>query len=249
MKPVLRYPGGKYRAIESIVQHIPNNISELCSPFFGGGSIELWLMHNRGILIHGYDWFKPLVNFWQSLYWDRYKLTELIQPTFDMGVSDMLFRMMQKSLMDISDPFIQAASFFILNRTSFSGLVLNGGKSVGNPRFTQSCIDRLSIADNIPFIQYAHFKMSIKKHDCLIYADPPYYIQQRLYGERDKQDKFNHMLLAKLLNDRGNFILSYNDCVEIRLLYNKHNIISREWKYGIGKKNSNELLIISKDLC
>ena len=66
MKTPLRYPGGKSRAIKHILPHIPPDCGELCSPFLGGGSIEL-AVAERGTKVHAYDIFKPLVWFWESL--------------------------------------------------------------------------------------------------------------------------------------------------------------------------------------
>ena len=64
----LRYPGGKSRAVELITKQyiIPNLPKEqkICSPFFGGGSIELHLANN-GHKVTGYDDFGPLVDFWK----------------------------------------------------------------------------------------------------------------------------------------------------------------------------------------
>ena len=66
----LRYPGGKSRAISQIVDKyiIPNipKSNKICSPFFGGGSIEIHLA-KQGYRVYGYDAFPPLVDFWQVL--------------------------------------------------------------------------------------------------------------------------------------------------------------------------------------
>lgn len=56
IKSLLRYPGGKSRAVKIITQYIPKDIKVLCSPFFGGGSIELYL-DSKGINVYGYDYF------------------------------------------------------------------------------------------------------------------------------------------------------------------------------------------------
>ena len=65
----LRYPGGKNRAIKAIVSCIPANETKLCSPFLGGGSIELACTPK--MQVYGYDVFSPLVDFWQVLIDDR----------------------------------------------------------------------------------------------------------------------------------------------------------------------------------
>ncbi|WMT84135.1 DNA adenine methylase [Wolbachia endosymbiont of Listronotus oregonensis] len=67
IKSPLRYPGGKSRAVSQIVnEYIPRGLPTLCSPFIGGGSIELALA-SRGTKVYGYDAFEPLVRFWQVL--------------------------------------------------------------------------------------------------------------------------------------------------------------------------------------
>ena len=79
MKTPLRYPGGKSRAVERIMPYIRNlDCGELCSPFLGGGSIEL-KCSEEGMTVHGYDLFQPLVWFWQALLSDPEKLISHIE--------------------------------------------------------------------------------------------------------------------------------------------------------------------------
>jgi len=66
-KTPLRYPGGKSRAVKTIMPYIRDlDRGELCSPFLGGGSIELKCAE-EGMIVHGYDLFQPLVWFWEAL--------------------------------------------------------------------------------------------------------------------------------------------------------------------------------------
>ena len=75
-KTPLRYPGGKSRAIDVIMPHIRSlDCGELCSPFLGGGSIELKCAE-EGMVVHGYDIFQPLVWFWEVLLSDPEKIVE-----------------------------------------------------------------------------------------------------------------------------------------------------------------------------
>ena len=76
IKSPLRYPGGKSRAVTQILNLITRGIDVLCSPFLGGGSIEL-ACASRGIAVKAYDAFEPLVNFWQYLLEDAPKLANL----------------------------------------------------------------------------------------------------------------------------------------------------------------------------
>tara|TARA_R110002051_G_scaffold164698_1_gene235638 strand:+ start:32 stop:1108 length:1077 start_codon:yes stop_codon:yes gene_type:complete len=66
MKTPLRYPGGKSRAVKVILPLIPEDCGELCSPFLGGGSIEI-AASERGMTVYGYDVFAPLIWFWEEL--------------------------------------------------------------------------------------------------------------------------------------------------------------------------------------
>ena len=62
----LFYPGGKAKALPHIMKYVPEGITEACSPFIGGGSVELALAA-KGIRVHAADAFEPVVNFWQQL--------------------------------------------------------------------------------------------------------------------------------------------------------------------------------------
>ena len=66
MKSPLRYPGGKSRAVKHILPHFPEDVTEVCSPFLGGGSVELALAE-KGVWVYGYDTFEPLIWFWRAL--------------------------------------------------------------------------------------------------------------------------------------------------------------------------------------
>ncbi len=94
------------------------------------------------------------------------------------------------------------------------------------------------------------FRQSISMHDCLIYADPPYLIDMALYGNKgDGHRGFDHHALADMLNRRGNFVLSYNECDEVKQMYAMHQFEYPEWKYGMSaNKKSREMLIISNDI-
>jgi hypothetical protein len=68
----LRYPGGKSRAckiIENIIlQYFDiNNVNNIISPFFGGGSFEFYLQNKYGLKLIVNDKFIPLYNFWKQI--------------------------------------------------------------------------------------------------------------------------------------------------------------------------------------
>lgn len=246
----LRYPGGKSRAVGQILGLLPA-VDTLCSPFLGGGSVEL-ACASRGIAVSGYDAFEPLVNFWQVALNDAPRLAQLVYDHKLHPLSRTEFYAWQKRYYGVENHEKQAAVFFALNRASFSGTTLSGGMSPGHPRFTPSAIQRLAdfTSDGLS-VQAADFRESIPRHENdFLYCDPPYANGEALYGARGDMHKgFNHETLAKLLRQRDRWILSYNDCDLVRELYHGYQFITPVWTYGMSaNKTSNEVLILSGDL-
>jgi len=241
MKSPLRYPGGKTRAIKILKNYIPADCKEICSPFFGGGSFELYL-DEQGIKVHGYDNFKPLVWFWHELKNNPILLSHIVNQYHP--IKKETFYWLQNTI-DGFTGIHSASAFYVLNRCSFSGSTLSGGMSPNAPRFTKKGIDNLENSDFNINVKSGSFETTIPKHNCLVFADPPYYINQALYGNKgDMHNGFNHNLLSEILMKRGNFIATYNDCPEIRELYKGCNFDVVEWAYGMNKsKKSNEVII------
>jgi DNA adenine methylase len=249
MRSPLRYPGGKTRAAAYIIKNYIGNPKTLCSPFVGGASIELELA-SKGTRVFCYDNFEPLVVFWQELLKSPAALAKKVESYYTL--SHTMFYNLQKSFFSIEKRIEIAARFYAINRSSFSGTTLSGGMSPGHPRFTPSSIQRLKDfkVDNFT-VELADFTQSISMHkNDFLYCDPPYLIEQKLYGIRgNKHTDFNHDALCEILKARSGWALSYNDCPEIRKMYQNHRIIKPEWAYGMGNsKKSNELIILSKDL-
>lgn len=246
-KSPLRYPGGKSRAVSQILDLLPTNLKILCSPFIGGGSVELACASN-GIVVHGYDAFEPLVNFWQIALSHPSRLANTVEKFHPLSKDE--FYRLQIEYNNIPGKIERAAIFYILNRSSFSGTTLCGGMSPDHPRFTISSIQRLRMfrAENLA-VDCADFSKSISKHENhFLYLDPPYANGEKLYGEKgDMHDGFSHETLADLIRAHDRWILSYNDCELVRDLYSGYEFISPKWTYGMNSsKISNEVIIVSK---
>ena len=94
--------------------------------------------------------------------------------------------------------------------------------------------------NNFPLIESAAGRLQkvvIENKDCVklirqydrpesfFYCDPPYYNADQYY-EAVSTDGFDHTGLANaLLGIKGKFLLSYNDCPEIRALYDRPGIV------------------------
>ena len=94
--------------------------------------------------------------------------------------------------------------------------------------------------NNFPLVESAAGRLQkvvIENKDCVklirqydrpesfFYCDPPYYNADQYY-EAVSTDGFDHTGLANaLLGIKGKFLLSYNDCPEIRALYDRPGIV------------------------
>lgn len=240
---VLRYPGGKTRAVKTIRSYIPE-VSTLVAPFLGGASVEISCASD-GIKVFGADAFEPVINFWSHAQESPVLLSERVRTYHPL--TRRKFYSLQKGFMSLEDDLERAAVFFVLNRSSFSGTTLSGGMSGGHPRFNENAINRLRDfkADNLS-VEYADYQETLSAYpDDFLYLDPPYANGERLYGNRgDMHEGFDHELLANLLKQRNGWILSYNDTPQIRGLYEGYEIITPEWTYGMSSnKKSREVLI------
>lgn len=244
----LRYPGGKTRGVEFITQFFPKNLDKLLSPFLGGGSIELSVAA-KGTIVYGYDIFSPLVEFWQCLLKQPNQLADKVEEYYPLQKNK--FYELQNTQSKFKTKLERAAVYYVLNRSSFSGSTLSGGMSPEHPRFTITSIERLRdyLNPNLK-VNKADFKLSLAMHPyTFAYLDPPYLIKNSLYGKNGNAHKdFDHYGLAEIIKKRDHWILSYNDCEEIRSIYSGYHILTPNWKYGMSNdKMSKEVLIFSKD--
>ena len=61
----IRYAGGKSLAVGHILELLPDNVTRVISPFFGGGSVEIAMSKYLDIEVRGYEIFDILCNYWK----------------------------------------------------------------------------------------------------------------------------------------------------------------------------------------
>jgi DNA adenine methylase len=233
---MLRYAGGKTRAIPLLKTYIPADTTEIVSPFLGGGSLELAL----GIPVHGSDCFAPLIAFWECMKTQR---EELVQRLRDMHPFTREVYYECRNTLDTGSLLDLAVKFFIVNRCCFSGCITGGYTPSRSPL---SCIARLESIDltNLD-VCCRDFEAQLSAYPTLYaFLDPPYDVPN-LYGSPE----FDHERLARVLRERtSNWLLCYNDTPRIRGLYQEWcDIHSVQWSYGMNaSKRSNEILIVPK---
>lgn len=149
----------------------------------------------------------------------------------------------------------RAVMFLKLLRYSYS----SGGKSYGCQPFNIatlfSIIEQLSKRLANTIIENQDFEKLIKHYDrvdSFFYCDPPYFTSEYVYECGFTWE--DHVRLKEALtNAKGKWLVSYNDCEEIRKLYEGNNFFSFKrihsmvQKYEAGKEFP-ELLIGNYDL-
>lgn len=282
----IRYAGGKSKAVGTIIEHFPTKLDLLVSPFFGGGSVELATNRFLGASVVGYEIFDVLVNYWehqinepQSLFRELLKL----KPTAGeyARVKEYLKQRWdkQKGLTEAPaarDGLKLAAYYWFNHNLSY------GPGFLGWPSRMYLDADRYSrmIARVRDFecqnlnVRNLSFQNAFADHPrAFFYCDPPYFLGDStqmfkgLYPMRNfpvHHDAFPHEELRDLLlSHKGDFVLSYNDCAEIRDWYSDFEILEPVWQYTMGQgelrigknrqlagddhvKQSHELLIVKR---
>ena len=253
MKSILRYVGGKSRAVKHILPYL-EDAEVLYSPFFGGGSIE-FAFSEKGKVI-ACDLYEPVAVFWQEALKNPALVADKVQSYHPLSKTH--FYSLQKDLPQLKNRLEMASVFYVLNRASFSGSTNSGGMSPSHPRFNQASIDRLR-KFSAPNVEIQHkdafdFLDELTKIDPkgkAIYLDPPYMIKNYLYGNKgDMHKHFNHEKLAQIVKKLRSLgwkiVLSYNKTDLLEQWYSDFQIIPLEWKYGMNaSKKSDEILIVS----
>jgi DNA adenine methylase len=247
----LRYSGGKSLAVGLIVEHIPEHVSRVVSPFIGGGSLEVALAKEMGLEVIGYDIFDILVTYWQTqLSHPRalYNRLEKFQPTtqcFDEVKAILKQHWKGEKLLHGAD---LAAHYYFNHNTSYGPNFLGWPSSVymDKDRYASMIEKVRTFRAPTLSVECASFEDTIPKHQGdFLYLDPPYYLGGDskmfigMYPHRNfpvHHKGFNHELLAQLLREHtGGFILSYNDCTPIRELYEGFRMETPSWQYTYGQ--------------
>ena len=138
----------------------------------------------------------------------------------------------------------RAARFLYLQRNAFGGKPSgrNFGVSADRPgRFDMNKVgpmlealhERMS-AVVIECLPYDDFIRRYDKPGTLFYLDPPYYGNEKDYGDVFSREDFEKMA-AQLAGIRGRFIVSLNDRPEVRDIFSAFRIEAVKTSYSVGK--------------
>ena len=268
-KSILRYPGGKTRAIPIILPHLEkarSNNSDFTIFWWRDLSKSLGLQNQPARKVKASDLYFPLATFWQKTLKSPEEVAQSVEE--EHPISKERFNAIKEHIQnnDVDEDEL-AAFFYVINRSSFSGSTMSGGMSPGHKRFTPSSIQRLR-EFHAPNIEVAHADafeilealIEESPEGKMIYLDPPYWLSNQassLYGTKgDMHKDFDHVRLAKLcesLNKKGwKILISYNNDEKVIDEYPNFRVDEVDWKYGMKNVSdetmgeSSEILLYSK---
>lgn len=267
----LRYPGGKGRIADYIKLLFEKNLlidGQYVEPYAGGASVALSLLINEYVsAIHINDIDKSIYAFWHSVINETEALCKKIQDT-PVNVEEWnRQKEIQKAKNELSLVDVGFSTFF-LNRTNRSGIlsagIIGGKQQTGkwkiDARYNKSDliqrIERIALYKNriniynedaIPLVKRLDEELPAKT---LFYLDPPYYRKgKELYVNFYIHE--DHKQISKLVTRLQNryWLVSYDNEVAIKDLYNNHKQHIYDLTYSAGKTEmGSEVMIFSDNL-
>jgi len=225
-KTMLRYPGGKSRAVVKMEQYFPDlsNYKEYREPFLGGGSVAIHITKKYPHLdVWVNDFYEPLVTFWKVLQSDGTRLYKRLQELKSKypspGTAKDLFLQSKEYLAKPDkEPLWSAAAFYVVNKCSFSGLTESSSfsKQASDNNFSMRGIEKLpgytQIIKNWKITNLSYEELLTDSDSTFTYLDPPYDIGSNLYGRKGSMHKsFDHdTFAADCARSTGAQLISYN---------------------------------------
>jgi DNA adenine methylase len=259
-----RYPGGKSKLKKPIIKVLvqiaqKSGLKEYREPFFGGGSIGLDLIDKISfdkLWINDKDC--SIWCIWQSVCEYPKDFQDAIQNTvidinnaFDYFEELKIKVKANSNIKPNSKEQIieQALSKLLIHQTSYSGLGTMAGGPIGgrNQKSKWKINCRWNPKNISKKIQAIHLKLKnktqcscfdflkvIQTGRALVYLDPPYYnkgkeLYQCFFSNKDHEDLMNF-----LKKSDHEWVLSYDDCPEVRELYSWAWIQEFQAKYTIN---------------
>jgi len=247
----LRYAGGKTLAVGSIIELFPNDVKRLISPFIGGGSVEIACANELKIPVIGFDIFDILMTYWDVQLKNPRALYERLK-TFSptrAGFKQIKQRMKRHWVGEERlSKYDLAATYYFNSNTSYGPHFLGWPSSVYLQKTRYQTMMEKVRDFKAPLMKVGckSFEDVITKYpNDFLYCDPPYYLNGDsktfigMYPHRNfpiHHKNFKHEKLKDLLLEhKGGFVLSYNNCSTIRKWYKDLPTTTPSWQYTFGQ--------------
>lgn len=260
---MLRYAGGKSRIVKQIApRFLP--AARYVEPFFGGGWVGFAYLRAHCPSASWINDADPFVaNLWQVIKNSPEELKQLVTDEHTPDVDTYRKCLEHEILGAVTDPIADALGKLIVQKQSRGGLGARAGSPIGgwdqagcyeiDCRWNASRISKdidaahsLLKTSRITSLDFEEV-LSECGPDDFVYLDPPYW-------ERGKDMYCIHLtprdherLAANLRKSAAKWLLSYDDCPEVRNLYSWAKVDTINVRHGGEKKKSARELLIQSE--
>lgn len=261
----LRYPGGKAVLLPFFKGLIERGgYSSYAEPYCGGAAVALGLLLSESVnTIHINDASRTIWAFWDCVV---HRSSRLVQRVRSCSVTmDEWHR--QKAVLaseDVDPDDLGFAAFFV-NRTSRSGIIGTGGVIGGLKQTGKYKIDarfnKENLISRIELIASYRRRIYLSNLDAVqwignlpptsfVYFDPPYYNKAEALYPRWYETGDHAAVAAAILGCSNPWVVSYDDCPEIRSLYESVQGASYSLRYTANhaRRGGREVIYARPDL-
>jgi DNA adenine methylase len=228
MNSFISWIGGKKLLRKKILEQFPDQESyDRYIEVFGGAGWLLFSRDKHAPMEVFNDVNGELINLYRIVKYHPEALQKELE--WLLMSREQFFNELNRNTRGMTD-IQRAARFFCMIKESFGADCKSFGVRTRNMQKAVDYLKEVSDRLNRVVIENQDFERLIKTYDrpgALFYLDPPYYEAEKYYPDRFNPE--DHKRLLKCLGDlKGKFILSYNDCPQIRELYKGFAIIEVE---------------------
>ena len=266
----LRYPGGKAKLgpfLSGVIK--ANRLSDgvYAEPYAGGAGAAMFLLFRgfvRRVRLNDID--RAVVAFWRAITGSRSEEFARRIEKVPLSVAEW-DRQRAIYVNSSSRGYDLGFAFFYLNRTNRSGIMnagIIGGRQQKGEWGIAARFNRADLASRVRAVGRMSRHVAITRHDAmefvrevvaeraprtLLYLDPPYYqkghqLYTNFYGPQDHQS-----IAATIRRLKLPWLLTYDDCSEIRRFYKGCAIYDSELSYSARDvRRGREVVVTPKSL-
>jgi len=119
----ITYMGAKTQARSTIFSCYPEDMTEIVSPFIGGGSFELYAA-SRGIRVYAHDKYDLLVKLWDIMLTRAHDVSKLVYEKFPMDPDYLNHLVISGEIYNIKDDLDFASTAICISKQGFNGFFI-----------------------------------------------------------------------------------------------------------------------------
>ena len=222
MNSFMSWVGGKKALREVILDRFPAEYKRYVEVFGGGGWVLFYKPPGSDFEVFN-DYNRNLVNLYRCVREHPMQLKDELYFTLNSRCD---FEYMKEVLHTQADlPDIRRAAYFyqVLRESYAASMDSFAAQPHSMWKNFQPIINACARLQSV-VIENRDFERVIKQYDrpeSFFYCDPPYYATEDYYKDVGFGTADHERLADCLAGIQGKFLLSYNDCLEIRSLYDK----------------------------